>query len=239
MFNLNSQNSPVWLASDKTEVIAAYRNACNWFMNTQSYAFEIKYTSYKTHTSNEIIESSIGYYKRSEKKYITDAVGIRTIQNEKIRMVIDTTDKVIAVSNPSSLTPGIQNADELNKLFDNVKTLRKKTILKSVTYRIDFKKNELYEAYEFTVGEKGYLEKLVYCYSEQIEKDYGDGENEKQKETKIKPRMEITFYNYLVPAKVNESEFTDRSIVLAANNKVSLINKYKTYTLKDYRLQGK
>lgn len=217
----------------------SYKNVCNWFINNTNYSFDIKYTSFKNHSSSEIIENSNGYYKRSGNKYVTQAVGIKTIQNEKLRMIVDTNDKVIAISNPSTLAPNIQSSEDLNKLLENVKSLKKKINGKTSVFRIDFKKNELYEAYEFAVNEKGLLEKLVYYYSEQTEKDYGDGEEQKPVVVKIKPRLEIVFFNYQIPANINESEFSDKSVVLAANSKITLLNKYKVYQLKDYRLQEK
>lgn len=232
-----SQTAPAWQSASREEVVLAYKNACSWFINTPNYSFDIKYSSYKNHNGSELTEITSGYYKRSGKNYVSDAVGIKTIQNDRLRMIIDTSEKTIAISDPGTLSPSIQSSEELNKLLENVKSLRKRVVNKNLTYRIDFRKNEIYEAYEFSVSEKGRLEKLVYYYSEQTEKDYDD--NNRPVETKIKPRLDILFFNYLVSSKTNESEFNDNSIVLAANSRVSLINKYKNYTLKDYRVQGK
>lgn len=232
-----TQTSSAWQTVTKEEIIASYKNVWDWFVQTQNYSFQLKYTSYKDHVSGEVIESSEGSYKRSGLKYKTEAVGIKTIQNEKVKIVVDTADKMIALTNPSNLSPTMQSTDELKKLLENVRALKKKSIGKSIVYRIDFTKNELYEAYEFVVSEKGLVDRLVYYYSEQTEKDYGDGENEKAIEFKMKPRLEIAFTNYVIQGKITETEFTDKSIVLADNRKVILLDKYKAFQVKDYRLQ--
>lgn len=233
------QSQTSWQVSTKEETVSAYKKVCDWFINSNSYSFQVKYTSFQSHTSSEVIETSDGFYKRSGKKYVSYAIGIRTLQNEKMRMVIDTADKVIAVTNPGSLNPSMQSSEDLIKLLENVKSLRKMSVNGTTTYRIDFRKNELYDAYEFTVNNKGFLDKLTYFYAEQTEKEYGDGEDEKPSEKKVKPRLEIIFSQYMSPANTKESEFTDQAILVNNSNKITLLNKYKSYQVNDYRTPAK
>lgn len=228
-----------WEVATKNEVISSYQKTWTWFTNTQNYAFKLKYTSYKDYVSKEIIESSEGYYKRLGNKYKTEAIGIKTVQNEKIRIIIDTLDKIITVLNPGKLNPALTVAKDLEVMLDNVKALKKRKIGKSTCYRIDFIKNELYEAYEFTINEKGLLESLVYYYSEQIEEDDGDGQYITPIKTKVKPRLEVLFTNYQAPIVIAESEFQEKSIVLNDKQKINLLDKYKAFQLKDYRYQEK
>ncbi len=46
------------------------------------------------------------------------------------------------------------------------------------------------EAYEFRVSSSGLLERSVYFYSEQIEKEYPEESGQSVKEFKVKPRLE-------------------------------------------------
>lgn len=239
IFSVSTAQVGAWEVATKTEMIVAYQKTWTWFTNTQNYAFKLKYTSYKDFVSKEIIESSEGYYKRLGNKYKTEAVGIKTIQNEKVRIIIDTTDKLITVLNPSKLNPALTDAKDLEVMLDNVKALKKRKIGKSVCYRIDFITNELYEAYEFTINDKGLLESLVYYYSEQIEEDDGDGQYLSPLKTKVKPRLEVLFSNYQAPVTISESEFQEKSIVLNDKQKINLLDKYKAFQLKDYRYQTK
>ncbi|MBI3518104.1 MAG: hypothetical protein HY062_01935 [Bacteroidetes bacterium] len=236
---ISSAQVGTWEVATKSEVISSYQKTWTWFTNTQNYAFKLKYTSYKDYVSKEIIESSEGYYKRLGNKYKTEVVGIKTIQNEKVRIIIDTLDKIITVLNPGKLNPALTNAKDLEVMLDNVKALKKRKIGKSVCYRIDFIKNELYEAYEFTINDKGLLESLVYYYSEQIEEDDGDGQYLAPLKTKVKPRLEVLFTNYQAPITIAESEFQEKLIVLNDKEKINLLDKYKAFQLKDYRYQAK
>lgn len=239
IFSVSNAQVGAWEVATKTEMIVAYQKTWTWFTNTQNYAFKLKYTSYKDYFSKEIIESSEGYYKRLGNKYKTEAVGIKTIQNEKVRIIIDTTDKLITVLNPGKLNPALTDAKDLEVMLDNVKALKKRKIGKNICFRIDFIKNELYEAYEFTINDKGLLESLIYYYSEQIEEDDGDGQYLSPLKTKVKPRLEVLFSNYQAPVTISESEFQEKSIVLNDKQKINLLDKYKTFQLKDYRYQTK
>jgi hypothetical protein len=235
---LRSQNA-VWQPATREEVVDAYKSVWSWFVGNSSYEFRLRYASYKGHQSNEVLESSEGYYKRSGTKYKTECVGIKTIQNEKVKIIVDTADKMIALTNPGTLSLNMVEAADLIRLLDNVKALRKRAVRNSVQYRIEFRKNELYEAYEFTVNKDNMLDKLVYYYAEQTEKDYGDGDVEAAREWKIKPRLEIDFSNYLVPSRTAANEFTDNSIILTEGKKVSLAGKYRSFVVKDYRFEKK
>lgn len=235
--NLQAQHND-WQTATKQEIIASYQKTCAWFINTSNYNFKMKYTSYKDHVSNEVFETSNGYYKRSGNNFKSETVGIKMFQNSKARLIIDTADQAIVVLSPTGLKPVMTDEKELGELLEKTKSLKKKKVGKGICYRIEFNKNDLYEAFEFTVDEKNLFQALVYYYSEQTEENYDNPEVYKPTLTKVKPRLEILFTNYLYPVQATDSEFQDKLIVLQ-NNKVDLLGKYKNYQVKDYRLQSK
>lgn len=229
-----------WQTSSKQEIMQQYQDACNWLMNTPSYFFKLKYASYKDYVTKEIIESSEGYYKRVTSNYSMEALGIKTVQNSKMKVTIDTANKTVTLMSPASLSLTIADAEQLETMLTNTKALRKiKTSKTSVSYRLDFNKNSLYEAYEFSVNDKGILERLTFYYSEQdnTANEYGQESPEKKGE-KMKPRLEILFFGYEVPANYSKSEFEDSWVVVSEKGKVHLTGAYKNYRLLDYRLQS-
>lgn len=234
---LTSQTKNDWTKAEKAEIIAAYQKACDWFVRNNSYSFNLNYTSYKDHLSKEIIESSNGYYKRSSNKFVSHIMGIKTIQNSTARIVIDSSDKLIAITDPGSLNPTLANTEQLTEMLNNVKGLKKRVSNEGVTYKIDFLKNSLFDSYEFSVDKSGLLDKLVYFYSEQEDKDYG-GETDDGHlpiTSKIKPRLEVVFSKYQYPIKANSNDFEIKGLVLADNRKISLNDNFKSYSVKDYR----
>jgi hypothetical protein len=224
-----------WQVANANEVAMAYQKAYSWFTGTSNYAFKLKYISYKNHTSNEVREISEGYCKRFNNKHRTEALGTLMIQNEHYKAMIDTVDKLIVISNTEKSAPVMADVKEMMALLKNTKALKKKMGTNNVSYRIEFNKNSAYEMYEFTVNNKGYLEKLVYYYSEQTEEHYPDEESVKPVKIRTKPRLEIAFSAYEVPAKITEADFSEKNIVMADPKKIVLLNNYKSYQVKDYR----
>ena len=227
----------MWEPASKQEIISAYQKSCEWFSNTSSYFFRLKYTSFKDAISNIPLESSEGYYKRVANNCITEAMGIKTIQNQSFRITVDTSDKLITIMDPGNLSPAITSLAEMETLLGNTKSLKKARHGKKILFRIEFYKNEQFEAYEFLVNEKGILESLTYYYSEQTEKVYSEKYSGKPAEIKSKPRLEIRFFGHEIPARSVESEFTERTIIRNDKGKLSLVAAYRNYRILDYRLQ--
>lgn len=226
-----------WTAAGKQEIIDAYHQACNWLINTPSYYFKIKYATYKDHSTKVHLESSDAFYKRVMPHFRTEALGVKTIQNTKWRFVVDSGQKTITVMNAANYTVNIAGSEELSEMLDQFKALRKRKVSKSVLcYRIEFEKNNLYDAYEFSVNSRGLLEHLIFYYSEQ-DRDADLDTGEPGSSGKISPRLEISFYDYQVPAKYSSSEFDDTQIVVNDNGQIDLLGDYKNYRLLDYRLK--
>ncbi len=228
--------SAAWENASRQELVAAYRISYNWFINTPSYSFKLNYISYGDAVSKEPIENSEGYYKRVANNCVSEIIGIKTLQNANLKVVVDTADRLVTVTDPGNLSPAMTGQEELMALLDNARGLKKMKQSKSTRYHIDFKEGGQYEAYEFIVNDKGQGEGLTYYYQEQITRADGEGED---KEIKMKPRLEIRFSDYQVPAKYTESEFSERGILVHEKGKLNLTAAYRNFRLLDYRLQAK
>jgi|GEM_PF-4208516 len=211
-------------------------------MNTPSYFFRINYTSYKDHVTKDYLESSDAYYKKVANNYCMEALGVKTVQNSKMKIIVDTANSTVTVMSPSSVSLTIADAEQLEAMLSSTKALKKiRTSKTTVCYHIDFNKNRLYEAYEFSVNDKGVLERLTFYYSEQEdtnEQAEGAGNNEPAKGANMKPRLEILFSGYQVPANYSKSDFEDSRVVVNEQGKIQLMGPYKHYRLLDYRLQS-
>ena len=228
----------IWQTATKEEITDAYQIASSWLINTPSYFFKLKYTSYSDHITKIPVESSNAYYKRVTNSFRMEALGIKTIQNSKVKFVVDTANSSVTAMSPSTYSVSVANSEELNNMLSQFKALKKmKVSNSSVRYRIDFKENRLYESYEFSINSKGLLEDLKFYYSSQENKEDEQENVEKNMTTKLKPRLEIVFYDYQVPAQYSQSEFSDPQITVGENGKIDLKGDYREYRLLDYRLK--
>lgn len=235
---LLSQNQ-VWEVSSPAEISNAYKKACSWFTSTSSYAFKLRYTSYSDAITTVKIESSEGYYRKAENNYITKVMGIKTIQNGKVKVVLDTVDKLVTIMDPGTLNPSIASSEQLETLLSNTKSQKKSRDGRGVRYRIEFKKNSQLDAYEFLINKSGVLESVVFFYAEQIEKIDSENKTE-QLEKKIKPRLEINLFDFEVPLRYKDTDFSEKAILQKNQEKnFFLTEAYAGYRMLDYRTYSK
>jgi hypothetical protein len=239
IYSLSNHAQPVsWESASAGEIAQAYRKACHWFTHTSSYAFKLKYSSFNSPYTDVPLETSEGFYKKTANRYISEGIGIRTIQTQDLKIIIDTTEKTITLMDPGRLNPDIASVADLEVLLANTRALKKCKQGKGIRYRMDFNPNAQFEAYEFLLNERGILERLTYYYSEQAEssEDWRSGENNA---VRVKPRMEILFHSHEVPARIKESEFTTTFVVSFDKDKAHLNPFYNHFRLLDYRISKK
>src|ERR1043165_10318049 len=145
-----------WEASSREEFISAYKKAADWFTGNRSYRVNIQYLSFSNHTSLSPYDKSDGYYKRSNDNFSSSAMGINTYQNEEMKITVDTDNNVIVLTNKTDISKAAVDMESFAGLVDHSKSLKKMSGASGEKiYRLEFKPNDLYSAYEFSINEKG------------------------------------------------------------------------------------
>lgn len=225
-----------WETSSKEELRAAYEKAITWFTNNSNCKVDINYFSYSDYATTKPYDHSTGFYKRNNENLHSSAMGITTIQNEKLSLVIDTVNQIIVIKNKSEFNKTPVDSKSLSDLLDNVKSLKKQNRNEGETaYRLDFKPNELYSAFEFIINTKGQFTRIIYYYSREMQQD-----EENKNSLKGKPRMEINFSGYQTNTSFNyDKEFSEKIFLNEVAGKIVLNGNYKKYEMKDYRFEVK
>jgi hypothetical protein len=220
--------------SAREDFIKAYAKLWNKLTGMENYSFQLDYRSYKDHNEREPFETATGVYKKSGKNYMCNVLGIKTIQNSRMKITIDSAEKLIVLTAPQNISPAAMNLDQVRDLLDNAKSLTKKIVGKYTTYRIEFNKNELYQSMEYRFEAEGGLTQLSYYYAEQTDRDYN--ENGDMIDMRLMPRLDVCFSAYK-QEKSGEGEFAESNIVVQQNNKLIASGKYRGYEVKDYRFK--
>lgn len=220
-----------WETASKEEFLNASEKASVWFTKNTNYKVDIIYSSFKDHSSFDAHDVYSGFYKRQSNNFCSSAMGVLTIQNERIRLSVDTVNKLILLQNRSEINQSPTDMKTFSELLDRVKSIKKQSTENgNMSYRIDFKPNDLYSAYEFSVNNKGMLVGMKYLYSKELKNEEDDNV------IKGKPRLEVTFSNYQTDLKFNtEKEFSEKIYLKEEGKKIVLTDSYKHYELKDYR----
>lgn len=228
--------TPAWEVSTKEEFTTVYEKSTGWFSKNLNYKVNVKYASYTDHSSAIAYEQSSGYFKRSNNYIHSSALGIRTIQNEKFCIMIDSLNQLIVLNNKKKVEQSLFDEKTFMELLSKVKSIKKqKHTSGEMIYQLEFPTNGLYSKYEFQLNAQGLPSVMKYYYSKEMKKDEED-----ENSLKGKPRLEVSFSGYQTNVNfVYDKEFSEKQFLNIESNKVVLNEKYKNFEIKDYRFAVK
>lgn len=202
------------------------------FLNTQNYRLTVTHASYETYTSELPVEKQTGTFRKDGKNYHSELLGIRTIQNENYKIVIDTATKVILVANPDQLTWTAYTKEDYNFLLKRCTSIRMSKTGRYTFYRMELPENSPIGAYEFLVDENGMTREVNWYYNKEVKKDEND-EN-----SKVKPKMSISFSGFKDKIDYNyQDTFSEQPYFTKKDNKLIPTEKYRMYKLMDQRIR--
>jgi hypothetical protein len=222
-----------WQSCSKTEVSTAYQKAIQWFSANSSCSVSLNYASFMTYTSQKPYDQSMGFYKKNKNNLHVNSVGITTLCNGQYCLVADTANQIIILKNKTEQASPVSSKN-LDDLLNSVQAMKKMEMGNGVmAYRLEFKPNDIYSAFEFRTNASGTFDRIVYYYSKEAKEDEDD-----DKSPKGKPRMEISFSDYATNVKFGEREFSTAAYVSEKAGQITLNEPFKNFELKDYRVQS-
>jgi hypothetical protein len=228
-YTITYGQSIAWKAMSADEAVKIYSQLNALYSKTSSYGVTVKYASFKDYTTTTEYETSTGYFKKYSNDYHSFLMGIHTIQNTRYKVVVDTSRKIIAVANPdSTFEKGLTMAD-YSELLKNCTSIKSAGEGDEKHYRLEFKKTYYVNAYEYTLNSSGWIKELTLYFN----KTYTD---EDGAEKNIKPRLQITYTDYVENIAEDKNEFDESKYFSKNGYKLVLTAKYKDYYLSDQRV---
>ena len=224
--------TPIWEDVPKEGMAKVFEQMSDWFKNTTNYTVTVTHASYETHTTTQSFEKSVGYFKKEKDNYHSFLLDIHSIQNARYKIVLDTANKMMMVSN---IDKSIWNAYTLEDYKYILKTCKGCKIMRinaDKKYQIEYNEGHPLERYEFIVASDGSLKEVIMYYSKKVPKDADNPNSEK-----VKPRLAIVFsaFKKLQP-NTNDTEFDETQYFIKKGKKLIPTGKYKNFTLSDQRL---
>lgn len=227
--SVNAQVKGEYKVISKEEAVKTLQKINKWFSATPSYSFAVTHTSYVGHNSSVVHEQKRGYFKKFKEGFHSYMVGINTIQNKNFSVTIDTTSKIILVSDPLKNFEGNKlSMDEYLKLLD--KCMAIKQVINndnSVTVRMEFGKNSSVTAYEFVIGKTELLQAITIYYANEVKTLDGK---------MAKPKLHIAFESYASSIPFTKNELDESQYFSLSKTTLVKKDKYKEYELLDQRL---
>jgi len=205
-----------------------------WYSKNENGKVSIRYASYTDYTSTKAYDESNGYYKKDKKNIHSSALGITTIQNERVCFIVDSVNQIIVLKRKVELNQPLFDPKTFSESLDRVKGIKKQTTENKITiYRIEYYANSIYEASEFDVNEKGLITLVKYFYNKEVQENEYD-----PKSIRGRPRLEISFSGYQTGVSFNyEKDFSEKKYLKDIGKHPVLTDSYKKFQLKDYRFE--
>ena len=197
--------------------------------DTHSYSVEIGYTTLESSAGEVIHDQSTGYIKYSDKNYHSYAMGIQSIQNTRERVVVDSTNRIIAITNPVS--EAIKNlSPELSTLLlKKASAIRKRIGNGMAEYQVDFGDQLIISSYLLKVDENNLMKQLDIRYAQKLKNSSGAEAN---------LQLRMVFNNWKLNPALPESEFRADRYVKSENGIYVPTPQYEGYELSDERIKN-
>jgi len=228
-FNLPDDN---WITIDMQEYDKIITKAESFFKNN-SYAMTYKMQSFKSHAENVPHDTQTGKTIISGKNYYSNFLGIKTVQNKSYKLLIDSIEKSILITNPidqSEYKPLIENYKIFKTNFSSIKKLN--TITGSKIEML-FKEKLKIKKIILELDKDGLITKTVSFLNISV------SDNPMNKNAvKSKPRIETSFFNYKKNEKYDYKTYFDESKYISIKNgKVTPTEKFKNFRINDTRIK--
>lgn len=222
-----------WKISTKEEIASEFKKINEWYINNISYSIDITHNSYEDYKSKIPHETSKGIFVKNNTCYHSFLLGIYTLQNENYKVVIDSMNLILLLSNPDRSFNNLVNIQDYLDGLLVCKTIKKsEPSLSERRIRLEFSTRSPIEAFELVYFPEGNIKEMTTYYAGKVKK-----EGAKQEEIRKKPRLSLSFTNYNLNPKLTQDEFSEKKYLsVSKGKKPLLIGSYKKYKLSDQRI---
>jgi hypothetical protein len=219
-----------WEPVSNDELVKVFNDCETQFNSSGSFQVNVSHESFKDHKTIQREDISKGYYLKDKNHYHSFLVGVHTIQNDKLKLSVDTSERIILVMLPEK-TEGFMNENKSLMIAQNIQSSSKMRKGGETLYKVVFKPNAGLEFYELAVDEKKVVKKLTLYYSTAIPQNPDDVNSPKSK-----PRVEITFSGFIINPTVNYAEsFSENKYLKKAGESYEGTGIYADYEVNDLR----
>ncbi len=224
--------TPLWESVSKDQMAKVFEQVNHWFKTSSNYSVTVTHASYENYNTKVPFEKSTGYFKKENECYHSFLLGIHTIQNANCKIVIDTLNQSMMITNIDNSIWSSYTIDDYKYTLKACKSIEVMKINNDKKYKLEYSEGYPLEKYEFLIGADGTIKEVVWFYSKKVPKNIDDENSEK-----VKPRLSITFSSYKknVAGSVKQ-ECAESKYIIKKGNKMFPSDKYKNYSLSDQRL---
>ncbi|MBI3518042.1 MAG: hypothetical protein HY062_01625 [Bacteroidetes bacterium] len=230
---MHSQSTAKWVDINKEEARKMLQDMSNAYLATPNFSMQVNQASYIGHSSAVVHDEATGKFFKSNKSYVSQLLGLQTVQNEKLKIVIDSANKVIAINNSDRSFKAIPSIEDLDQSLFFVIDIKKMVSNGLAFYSFRFKENFTYTKIEFVLTSDFFMKEMVMYFSDDLPINPDDEEHSAKAKLKYKVSYSGIRKNIVIkPEMFSENQYL---IYHPSQKKYSVNEKYKRYKLQDLR----
>lgn len=221
-----------WQETDKNTFLNVFEQMNSWYKLHPEYSMKVKHASFDDYSTTIPSDISTGYFIKSKHNYHSFLLGIHTIQNDRFKIVIDSSGKDLFISYPNTSVWTEYDSATWSMNLDECNFLKFKESQIGKTFRMEFSEEDELSAYEFTLAKDGRLLQSI-CFYQEIQTENEDGQTIHRK-----PKLTITYseFKFSVSAET-KFEFDENKYITKSGDNFIPSLKYKEYHLIDQRVR--
>jgi len=221
-----------WKETDKSSFLIAFEQMNNWHKLHKEYSMKLKHATFDDYSTIIPSDISSGYFIKSNRNYHSFLLGIHTIQNDRFKIVIDSSGKDLFLSYPNTSIWTEYDSASWSMNLDECISLKMDESQGGKTFRMEFSEDNELSAYEFTLAKDGRLLQSI-CFYKEIQ-----SENEDGKPISTKPRLTISYFDFKFSVSdKTKTEFNELKYIAKSGDNFIPSSKYKEYNLIDQRVR--
>lgn len=204
------------------------------YTSMNNFSMNVTYNLYPTYKSTVPSDIYKGYYKKVKTNIHSHLLGIETIQSEKIRIVIDSSDKLMLLANPvltSKVALVSFNLDSALALCSRVELKQDQADEDVFKLLFDDEESEFSSILICIDKKQNLIKKLTLFYNTAVPLN-----NEDENSAKEKPRVDIIYSDVNTKATAAKNEFSESNYFSMLKGKYVPAKQYEKYKIINQKL---
>lgn len=228
------KSGDVWKIITVKEYDLEMEKVDKFYAAKKKYSVTVTHATYKGHDSEIPYQQSTGYFHYENGKYHSWLLGIHTLSDGKYKVVVDSLNKMLIVSDADSKT-----TDELMHLnYTNsakyIVSCKQSKTEEGEKFKLDFNEVPSYTSYLLRIAESGEIRGLTVYYRTEYPSDAKDPNS-----IKVKPKLSISYSDFTDKPSFSISEFSSAKYFTVEKNIIKPTSAYTKYQISDARLNTK
>ena len=219
-----------WLPVSKSEAISIVAKMDGWYKSHPDYTVKVNHNSYLGYQGTVPHEQDNGFLVVRGSSYHSNMLGVETIQNADYKIVIDTSDREILISNPDHWFNYFQNIPDSFSLrgVSACYLMKKKNF---ISLRLDYKPGYKMERHVITLDDEYKIQEIAFYFRPDFDEENADESH--------RPKVVIEYSDYQIKNSTDfKNEFkTENYFSSGDTNKLIPAPGYDDFELIDTRVK--